>query len=502
MEQYFLGIDIGGTMTKAVLFTERGKMVSHSGLPTPVLSPRDGFQERDMNKLWRVTCAVIRDAVEKSNISGRQIAAIGCTGHGKGLYPWGKGKPAYHAIASTDSRAAEIVQKWTEDGTAAKAREKTLQGVLVSQPVAILRWLKEQDRAAYDAIETVFEAKDFIRFMLTGEAYGEVTDYSGTSLMNLRTGAFDRELLALFGISEIFDKLPPLKYSYEPCGKVTKEVAALTGLEAGTVVCGGMFDIDACAIAMDVSSPEKVCIITGTWSINEYISAQPVQSATTLNSFFCLPGYYLIEESSPTSAGNLEWFIDLFLQEEKHKAKEQDKSLYQLIDEMVDNLPPEESSALFVPFLYGSNMPGCDTASFFGLRSSQGKEHLLRAIFEGVVFSHKMHMDRLLVCRERPAAIRLAGGAAKSAVWAQMFADVIGIPMEVVAVSELGTLGCAMAGAVAAGVYSDYPQAAQAMVELAGTYVPDAAKHAIYAEKYKKYLSNLKALAQAEQSIL
>lgn len=490
-----MGIDIGGTMTKAVLFTAKGRVVSQHSLPTPVLSPRDGFQERDMEALWQVTCTVIKEAIAASGADATHIAAVGCTGHGKGLYPWGKGKPAYHAIASTDNRAVEIVAKWKADGTADKAREKTLQGVLPSQPVALLRWLKEHDRAAYDAIETVFEAKDFIRYMLTGQAFAEVTDYSGTSLMNLTTAAFDRELLELFGIGEIFEKLPPLEYSYQPCGAVTKEAARLTGLGAGTVVCGGMFDIDACAIAMDVSSPEKVCVITGTWSINEYISPAPVQSDTTLNSFFCLPGYYLIEESSPTSAGNLEWFMELFMQEEKRGAKAAGRSVYAMADEMVAALPPGESSAQFVPFLYGSNVPGCDTASFFGLRNSQGKEHLLRAIFEGVVYSHKMHLDRLLSHREKPAAIRLAGGAAKSAVWAQMFADVMGIPMEVVSVSELGTLGCAMAGAVAAGVYPDYPAAAKAMVEMAGTYLPDMEKHAVYQEKYKTYLARVQALA-------
>jgi len=494
MEQYFLGIDIGGTMTKAVLFTQKGKMVGISSSPTPVITPHEGYNERDMVLLWDVTCGVISQAVQKSGIDSADIAAIGCTGHGKGLYPWGEGKQAYHAIASTDSRAAQIVQQWEEDGTVTKAKEKTLQRVLPSQPVAILKWLKENERAAYDNIKYVFEAKDFIRFMLTGEAYAEITDYSGTSLMNLLTAKFDKELLALFGIAEIFEKLPPLKNSYEPCGKVTQAVAAQTGLKEGTVVCGGMFDIDACAIAMDVSSPEKVCIITGTWSINEYISQTPVKSATTLNSFFCLPGYYLIEESSPTSAGNLEWFIDNFMAEDKRVAKEKGVSIYNVIDKMVDSLVPQDSAVLFVPFLYGSNMAGCDAASFMGLKNSHGKEHLLRAIFEGVVFSHRLHLERLFEHREKPKAIRFAGGAANSAVWAQMFADVIGIPMEVVAVPELGTLGCAMAGAVAAGIYKDYEEAAKNMVELSGTYTPNAEKHMIYNEKYNQYLAALNAM--------
>ena len=104
--------------------------------------------------------------------------------------------------------------------------------------------------------------------MLTNQANAEETDYSGTSLMNLVTRSFDIELLKLWGLEEMMDCLPKLKRSYENCGYITAEAAEITGLKEGTPVCGGMFDIDACAIAMDVSSPEKLCAITGTWSIN------------------------------------------------------------------------------------------------------------------------------------------------------------------------------------------------------------------------------------------
>lgn len=166
----------------------------------------------------------------------------------------------------------------------------------------------------YENIRWVFEAKDYLRFRLTGEAFAEYTDSSGTSLLNLHTRQFDRELLRLYGIPEVWEALPPLRASADMCGRVTAEAAALTGIPAGTPVCGGMFDIDACAIAMDVSAEDRLCAVTGTWSINEYISRTPVPSdGTTLNSLFCLPEYYLIEESSPTSAGNLSWAVKHFM---------------------------------------------------------------------------------------------------------------------------------------------------------------------------------------------
>ena len=213
--------------------------------------------------------------------------------------------------------------------TALRAREKTLQNVIECQPAPLLAWLKENEPEAYANIKWVFEAKDYIRFMLTGEACAEETDYSGTSLMNLLTRDFDEELLRLWGLEEIKDCLPPLRHSFENCGRITAKAARASGLIEGTPVCGGMFDIDACAIAMDVSSPQKLCAITGTWSINEYISSVPVPAdSSTLNSLFCIPGYYLIEESSPTSAGNLEWVIDNFFKREKERAAAEGRSVY------------------------------------------------------------------------------------------------------------------------------------------------------------------------------
>ena len=128
--------------------------------------------------------------------------------------------------------------------------------------------------------------------------------------MNLRTGAYDRKLLEVFGIEFIEPALPPLCRSMDCCGTVTDQVAEQTGLRAGTPVYGGMFDIDACALAVGAISSKELCMISGTWSINEFVSSEPIVSdAVQMNSLFCLDGKYLIEESSATSAGNSEWFL-------------------------------------------------------------------------------------------------------------------------------------------------------------------------------------------------
>ena len=498
LTKYLLGIDNGGTMTKATLFTDAGAEVATVARETPVISPKEGYFERDMLVLWEITAGCVRDVLDKAGVDPRDVLAVGCTGHGKGLYLWGKdGKPSYNAIASTDYRARDVIAEWEQDGTIRQAMAMALQPIIECQPVALLAWLKRNRPAVMDTIQWVFEAKDYIRFMLTDTAKAEVTDYSGTGLMNLTTGRFDPELLALFGLSELEGCLPELCLSYEIAGYVTEKAAEQTGLLPGTPVCGGMFDIDACAVAMDVTDPARLCTITGTWSINEYPAAAPVRYDTsTHNSLFCLPGMYLIEESSPTSAGNLDWFIRQFLTYEKQQAKEQGVRFYDYLDERVDELPPQDSHVIYFPFLYGYNAEKSLSAGFQNISGSHTKWHLARALYEGVAFNHRYHIEKLMRFRDRPAAVRMAGGAVKSPVWRQMFADVLNCPIEIVDTAELGAKGAVMAAAVAIGLCRDYPDAARRMVRVSETVMPNAAKTPIYEEKYREYRALLNQLTK------
>ncbi|MBN2626040.1 MAG: carbohydrate kinase [Spirochaetales bacterium] len=495
-ESYFMGIDNGGTMCKAVIFDSRGREISSASRKLTMETPRPGYTERDMEDLWTQNVLAIRSALAEAPVKADEVRAVACSGHGKGLYLWGKqDRPACRGIVSTDTRAWEYPGKWADDGTSARAFEKTCQQILACQPVSLLNWLKENNPGVLEETEWIFSVKDYIRFRLTGEAYAERTDFSGTSLMNLRTGETDRELLALFGLEEIEDRLPPLRSSTDICGLITAETAAATGLAEGTPVAGGMFDIDACALAMDITDESNLCVIAGTWSINEFISTKPILNGSIMmNSLYCLDGYYLIEECSPTSAGNLEWYVETFMKGEKEKAAALGMNLFQYGDYLVESLPPQEQSLQFLPYLFGSNYNPKARSCFVGMDPSHSQAHRIRAVFEGIVFCHMAHIDRLLANREKTRAIRLAGGAAKSLVWAQMFADVSGLPVEIIDTKELGALGCAIAGAVATGAYSGLREAAGAMVKVKKALEPDGDRHRIYREKYRRYLLVSEAL--------
>jgi L-xylulokinase len=491
-----MGIDNGGTLSKAVIFDERGEETASASVGLKLSTPRAGFTERDMDQLWAANCDTIRQVIANAKIRAGDIKGVACTGHGKGLYLWGKdGKPCYPGIVSMDSRAWAYPEKWNKDGTADRVFSKTFQKILACQPVSLLAWLKDHDPGVLPKIKWIFGAKDYIRFKLTDEAFAEVTDYSGSSMMNLKEVRFERELLAEFGLGELYEALPPIKYPTDFCGGISHRASEETGLIEGTPVAGGMFDIDACAVAMDITNEDYIAVIAGTWSINEYISKQPVLNKTVMmNSLYCIGGYYLIEECSPTSAGNHSWFVDMFLAEEKEKARELGKSTYAYLDELADKVAPHEQSIIFLPYLFGSNYNPQAKASLIGLDSHHTRAHMIRAVMESIVFCHMIHMEKLLANRKSTLAVRLAGGAANSMVWSQIFSDVFKLPVEIIDTRELGTLGCAMAAAVAAGKYKDLPEAAHHMVRVKARLEPNPANAAAYDRKLELYKKVSEAL--------
>ena len=495
--RYFVGLDNGGTTTKAVLYTQDGEEAGSASIDTAVATPRPGFTERDMDEMWQANCAILKRVISDSQVNPADIAGVAVCGHGKGLYLWGKdGKPAYRGIISTDNRAWEYVERWKQEGTEQAVFKLSCQHILACQPVALLAWLRDHEPAVLVNVRWIFECKDYIRFRLTGNPMAEITDYSGANFVNLETGQYDRRLMSLFGLEDLSDALPPLCNSTDVCGHITEEVAALTGLAAGTPVAGGMFDIDACALAVNVVDDTHICMIAGTWSINESPSKAPVRDGSVLmNSFFCIPGLYLLEESSATSAGNLEWFINSLLPELKANKNERHENLFDELNAWVGSIPAAEFCPIFLPFLMASNVHPNAKASFVGLSSYHSRKHLVRSIYEGIAFCHRYHLEKLLKARgNNPESIRLAGGVANSAVWSQMFADVMQLPVETVAVREAGALGCAMSAAVAVGLYRNLGEAAAKMTRIKSAFYPLAESVPAYERKYALYLKVIRSL--------
>ncbi|GAB4201648.1 MAG: FGGY-family carbohydrate kinase [Roseiflexaceae bacterium] len=488
MGEYLLGIDCGATVTKAVIFDLAGRELCSASQTAEASYPHPGHVERDTARLWQSAATAVRGALEAAGVAGAEVVAVGVCGHGNGLYPLDRqGEPLGPGILSMDTRAAAIVAGWEAQGLPERLWPQILQSPYAAQPPALLRWLKQHQPERYRRVGAVLLAKDVVVARLCGTLGSDTTDMGATGLLDLRQRAYAPELLDAYGIAEIAGALPPLRESAELAGHVTREAAQATGLLAGTPVVAGMFDVTAGALGAGATKPGQACLIAGTWSINAVVTEAPLaQRDLFLNSAYT-PGRWLAVDASATSCTNLEWFVTHCCGEERAEAQARGVSVYDLCAEQVGRLAPHEPTPIFHPFLFGSNVQASARAGFYGIAGWHTKAHLLRALFEGVVYGHQSHVEKLRAAGAEIAAARFIGGGARSAVWSQIFADALGLELEVPAGSQIGARGAALCAGIGAGVYDDYADAAARAVTIERRHRPDPQAAPVYHERYAAY---------------
>ncbi|MGA2478702.1 MAG: FGGY-family carbohydrate kinase [Spirochaetia bacterium] len=489
MATYLLGIDNGSTTIKAAIFDTAGREIAVHGVTSSVHTPGPGLFERTLEEIWRANVEVIRGAIEKSGVDPADIACCAVTGHGGGVHMVdARGAAVYPAMEGVDTRAAGVVSRWMADGTFDRVHSRVMQSWFPAQQAPLLRWLVENEPNALEKALWILSIKDYVRYRLTGEAFSEITSSSASGMMNVRDARWDAELLDELGIRAILEKLPPLKLSADLCGAVCAETSRLTGLREGMPVAGGMWDVDSAAIATGVLDDGMLNIVAGTWSNNQFVSRTPVVSKSIfMTTVFAVPGFWLMLEGSPTSASNLEWFVKELMGEERQQAAQAGSSVYEICNREVASTTAAENVPVFLPFLYGSNAGADAQGAFLGLNGQHRRAHLLRAVYEGVAFSHRTHIEKLAAVHALPKAARIAGGVSGSPVWVQMFADVLQLSVECISAHELGALGCAITAGVACGIFPSYEKGVQAMVRVSCRVEPDAAAGEAYEKKYRRY---------------
>jgi len=489
---HYLGMDYGGTFLKAGIYDESGRERGITRKSVAVVTRHPGWTEKDMPALWQAASEVIREVIAKSKVPAADVAAVGISSHGKGLYLLDRqDRPLGLGILSSDQRAVDLVREWERDQVPQALYPSTLGGLWTGHPVSLLRWLKDHESETYSAIGTVLMGHDFLRFCMTGRKGCEVTNICQSNLFNMREGRYDPRLAFLLGIPEVMDALPPVVGSAEVAGGVSEEAARQTGLKPGTKVVGGLFDVVSSCLCAGIEDERRLNAVMGTWSITTGVTKR---LETGLGYPFIYgrhpePGHYFVHEGSPTSAGNLEWFAEQF-----------GKLDYPAMNAAVAALKKAGTDLFFVPFLYGTNAGLGMTAGLYGLSALHTRDHLLQAVYEGVVYCHLVHLDRMLRLFPAVEALRVTGGPARSEVWMQMLADASGLLVEVPQVEETGCLGAALAAAVGAGRFESTWQAMRAFRLPLRTYQPDRAVRAAYEDKSRRYRALVHALEGFEEA--
>ncbi|MGO4334687.1 FGGY-family carbohydrate kinase [Labrys sp. KB_33_2] len=482
MTRHLLGIDAGNTVVKAALFDLEGRVLARAALDGQSRQPHPGHVERDIAELWANAATVIRRCLEQAGVEGKDVIGIGTAGHGNGLYLIDQNDQPLIGIQSIDNRAADLAAELRASPAADALYPLCLQRPWPAQTATLLIWLKQNRPDLYTRAGTAFLCKDAMTLMLTGRRVSDFSDMSGAGLLRLPERRYDDALLAAYGLGDAAGLLPDLVESEASAGGVTAGAAATTGLAEGTPVAAGFFDIIASMIGAGINTPGEAAIVAGTWGINQVVRETPLIDQRVFHASTWRPNRYVAVESSATSAVNLEWFVREF--GGGHGPTE-----FEACNALVASVTPHAELPLFLPFLFGASTHPDARGAFIGLAGWHGKAEMLHALYEGVVFEHRRHIERLRSAGAEITRASLSGGGSRSPVWCQMFADILDLPVTVAECQETGALGAAIAAGVAATAFPTLDDGIAAMVRQAAQYQPRISDRALVEARYRLYCS-------------
>jgi L-xylulokinase len=473
-----LGIDIGNTVVKAVLFDLAGHQLARHGVDGTTLKPAPGMVERPVAELWANARAAISGCLQKAAVAPERIAAIGLAGHGNGLYLLDQDGAPLLGIQSLDSRAAALAAE-LDASQGAELHAICGQRPWPSQTPTLLAWVKAHQPEVYARAGTLCFAKDIIGWHLTGERASEVSDMSGAGLLSLPDAGYDAGLMALYGLDDAISLLPRLLQPTEVAGHVTPAAAAATGLRAGVPVVAGYFDVVASAIGSGAIGAGAASIVLGSWSINQVFAKAPVKDQDVFMVACFGPGRFANMDNSATSAANLEWYVRTLVERDGHHG-----DAFAMVNDLVGRAAMVPDDPMFHPFLYGGRHGAHQRGGFYGLAGWHDEGHLLRALYEGVAFEHRRHVATLTRGGAGIEQVYLSGGGTRSPHWPQMMADILGLPVRLGSAEETGALGGAIAAAVGIGLYPDEDAAVAAMTRQRAVLYPDPDRKALHDRRF------------------
>jgi xylulokinase len=497
-KKYILAHDTGTGGNKAVLCDLQGKILHSAYQSYGISYPQPEWVEQDPDELWRVVAATSRKVIQEAGVDPADIVGVGVSAQMWNTLPVDeKGKPLTPMLSWLDLRSIKQADRVTSGDMPAFLFKNTGNIPTAKDSIPKILWLKEERPDVWARTACLLDCKEYILFKLTGKI---AIDWVGASvyfLFDPYVKKWSKEVCDRLGIP--LEKLPPAYPCTEVIGEITESAAKETGLKAGTpvVICAGDVAVAQSGAAANQEGKVHLCIGTATWigvSTSTFRN-DPVKPFWGLNHID--PKKYIIAGEMETGGGALMWFRDTFYQEEKKFAAGQGKSVYELINEQVDSIPPGSDKLLFLPWLSGERAPVLDhyaRGGFIGLNMGHTKSHMARALMEGVAYHLRWICEAMEGVGFQIDGFNGIGGGCSSAAWVQIISDVTGKPLRVVENHlEAGAVGAALTVAVGLGVYPNM-DALDDLIGINREALPDAKRWKRYDAMYREYRSLYEAL--------
>jgi xylulokinase len=476
---YLMGIDVGTTSTRAVLIDEKGNLVASEATEYPLHTPQPGWAEQNPEDWWQATINSVRQVIAKAGIRPEEIAGLGLSGqmHGS-VFLDANNQVIRPAILWCDQRTAAQCDWITETVGRDAIVRITCNPVLTGFTAPKIIWLRDNEPDNFARVRKVLLPKDYIRFRLTGTFATEVSDASGTSLLDVPNRRWSEELMQALGLP--MDWLPEVYESPEVSARISRDGAEATGLAEGTPVVGGGGDQAAGAVGNGIVEPGIVSSTIGTSGVVFAYAEEPFTDPELRTHTFChaVPGKWHVMGVVLSAGGSLRWLRDAL-----------GYTGYEQINKEAAEAPAGCEGLIFLPYLTGERTPYPDPYArgvFFGLSLRHDKRHMIRAVMEGAAYAHRDSFEILDAMGVPISHVRISGGGARSPLWRQIMADVTGREHVTINVDEGPAYGVALLAGVGTGIYPDVPSACHTAIRVEQRILPDEKRHAMYTEFYKQ----------------
>lgn len=491
---YLIGIDVGTSATKTVLFDETANVIASASLAYPLYQPQNGWAEQRPEDWRDAVFTTVREVMERSGVNPGAVRGIGLSGQMHGLVMLGESKEVIRpSIIWCDQRTGAEVEDMLRRMPRKRWIEITANPPLTGWTAAKILWVKKNEPENYKRCRHILLPKDYIRYVLTGEFATEVSDASGMQLLDVPARGWSKEVL------EVLDIDPGLLGQvYESCqvtGTLTEEAARRTGLSKETKVVGGAGDNAAAAVGTGVVRDGRAFTTIGTSGVVfAHSSRVAIDPEGRVHTCCCaVPNAWHVMGVTQGAGLSLKWFKDQLCQDYSARAEKEGRDVYDWINEDVAAVPAGSDRLIYLPYLMGERTPHLDPdcrGVFFGLSAIHQRKHLLRAVMEGVAYSLCDCKEILQEMGIEVEGMMACGGGGKSPVWRQMLADLYRCPVKTVSQEEGPALGAAILAGVGCGLYPDVETACDRLIGEKCATMPKEGQAEVY-EKYHRLYQNL-----------
>ncbi len=503
--QALLGIDLGTTGVKAALFAaEDGRVLADAFFDYPLYHPQPGWAEQNPADWWDATISAISACLEQGAQHGVQptdVRGLGLSGQMHGVVLLDDAHQVLRpCIIWADQRSDAQCRWMTERVGASQLIDYVSNPALTGFTAPKLLWVRDNEPEIFAQARILLLPKDYIRYRLTGTLAMEISDAAGTCLLDVKHGVWSREVISAIELDPAL--LPAVVPADAVAGTITEEVAALTGLTAGTPVAGGGADNACGAVGNGIVEPGLALVSVGTSGIvlaysdsPQVDTSGPVPRVHTFN--HAVPHAWYLMGVTQGAGLSLRWVRDNIGLPERALEHWTGVDAYEHLAKEAASVSPGSDGLIFLPYLQGERTPHLDAyarGGWIGLTASHDRRHLIRSVMEGVAFSLK---DCFAIIREQGLHIdqmRATGGGAKSPLWRQIIADVLGAELVLTNATEGPAFGGALLAGVASGVYSSVQAACAQTVRVVERTEPRPTVAAAYERAYETYQALYPAL--------